>query len=200
MDEMIGRFASAGLDTQTGAEYTGGGDKYISAVRRFYENYDKNRMKLEKYYASEDYENYMITVHALKSNAKAIGAGKLSVAFEELEMASRNGNEAYIREKHARTLLSYSSLINSLSFVKEVWDVRPADELSAKEAREVTEQLLAALDDYDDDRSAKLAKKLSGYPFRITQKGRLEEAITLISDFMYDDAAEIIKEISGTIE
>ena len=200
MDEMIVRFASAGLDIKAGEEYTGGGERYISAVRRFYESYDKNRMQLEKYYVSEDYENYKITVHALKSNAKAIGAGQLSFAFEELEMAATEGNIAYVKEKHGKALFSYSSVIKSLVFVKEMWDVRPADELSAKQARAVSEELLAALDDYDFDRSTELSKKLSGYPFRITQSGRLKEAMNLIADFMYDEAAEIIKEISAAIE
>ena len=200
MDEMIVRFASAGLDTAAGKEYTGGGERYISAVRRIYESYDKNRMKLEKYYVTEDYENYRITVHALKSNTRAIGADKLSVAFEELEMAAAEGNIAYIRERHGKVLLSYAGLVDSLAFVKEMWDVRPADELGAKQAKEVTEELLAALDDYDDDRSAELARRLSGYPFRMTQKGRLDEAMGLIADFMYDEAAAIIREISKAIE
>ena len=61
-------------------------------------------------------------------------------------------------------------------------------------------QLLEALDDFDDDLSAELVKKLSGYPFRLTQKDRLAEAAAFIGDFLYDEAAEIIKEISGEIE
>ena len=42
--------------------------------------------------------------------------------------------------------------------------------------------------------------KLSGYPFRITQKEKLKEAIGFVDDFLYDEAAEIIKEIYETIE
>ena len=47
---------------------------------------------------------------------------------------------------------------------------------------------------------SKLAAKLSGYPFRITQKTKLKEATDYISDFMYDEAAALIREILPAIE
>ncbi|MBR2274989.1 MAG: hypothetical protein IJ873_02865, partial [Lachnospiraceae bacterium] len=61
-------------------------------------------------------------------------------------------------------------------------------------------QLLAALDDFDDELAAELAEKLSGYPFRITQRGKLREAAEQIGDFMYDNAADLIREILEAIE
>ena len=76
----------------------------------------------------------------------------------------------------------------------------PASEITGEEALLLSKELLEALDDYDEEKSAELAKKLLGYPFRLRQQGELNQAIKLISDFCYDDAAEIIKEISGTIE
>ena len=36
-----------GLDTQAGLSYTGGAEKYISAVQRFYKNYEKNKIKVD---------------------------------------------------------------------------------------------------------------------------------------------------------
>ena len=59
---------------------------------------------------------------------------------------------------------------------------------------------MEALDDFDDDLSAELVAKLGGYPFRITQRQKLKKAADLISDFMYDEAAELIKEIIPSIE
>ena len=76
-----------GLDTKSGKGYTGSEEKYMAALQRFYRSYEKNKKKVEEYLAAEDYESYMITVHALKSNAKMIGARDLSTLFETLEMA-----------------------------------------------------------------------------------------------------------------
>ena len=200
METDISWIQEVGLDTQTGISYTGGIDKYISAVQRFYRNYDKNRSKVEEYYAARDYENYMITVHALKSNARMIGATSLSGHFESLEAAAQSKDYEIIDELTSKVLKDYAELIEKLSPINDIGDARAADEISASEARRVADELLAALDDFDDELSKKLAMKLSGYPFRMTQAARLKEAVGFIEDFLYDEASEIINEIVPSIE
>ncbi len=74
------------------------------------------------------------------------------------------------------------------------------DEISADVARETVDKLLAALDDFDDEAAKKQARILSGYPFRITQADKLKEAVSFLEDFMYDEAADIIREIASAIE
>lgn len=190
----------AGLDIDTGIGYTGGEDKYVSSVQRFYKNYNKNRANVEEYYAAKDYENYMITVHALKSNAKMIGAVDLSASFEMLELAARNGDIDTIDQKTDPTMAAYAELIEKLSPIEDLGDVRAADEISADVAKETADKLLEALDDFDDGLSKQLIIKLSGYPFRTTQKDKLKEATAFVEDFMYDEAADIIREIVPAIE
>ena len=200
MGNDISWLAQAGLDTQTGIGYTGGEDKYLSAINRFYANYEKNREKVAEYRSARDYENYMITVHALKSNSKMIGASALGSAFEALENAARNGDVQKIESDTDKTLSMYKDLIEALKPIENMGDVRASDEISGDVARKTAEALLNALDDFDDDLAKELIKKLAGYPFRITQKNRLKEASDLIEDFMYEEAAEIVKEIVPSIE
>lgn len=192
--------SEAGLDIKTGMDFTGGEDKYLSAIRRFYSNYEKNKDKVAEFINAGDYENYMITVHALKSNAKMIGALSLSSAFESLELAARNKDTATINDQNNRTMSSYGDLINALKPIEQFGDVRAADEISADVARATADELLNALDDFDDDLSKQLVNKLMGYPFRITQKDLLKQAAAYVDDFMYDEAAEIIKQIYPAIE
>ena len=64
----------------------------------------------------------------------------------------------------------------------------------------MAKKLLDALDEFDDELAKDLVRKLSGYPFRITQKGKLREAEDQINDFMYEEAAELIREILPEIE
>ena len=189
-----------GVEPVIGMGYTGGPEKYYSALQRFYKAYETNRAKVEETLAGGDLENYRITVHALKSNARMIGAETLSSSFESLESAARLGDKAFIESENGPVMKAYADLVTALAPVGEGERVMAADEISADEAREVAAQLLEALDDFDDDLSAELVKKLSGYPFRLTQKDRLAEAAAFIGDFLYDEAAEIIKEISGEIE
>ena len=192
--------SEVGLDTKTGMDYTGGSDKYLSAIKRYRGSYEKNRIKIAEYLKSKDYESYMITVHALKSNSRMIGAMRLGEAFEELEMAARNNDIEVIDAKTQPTLEMYDELIKKLSPIDELGDVRAADEISADVAKDTADKLLVALDDFDDELSKELAKKLSGYPFRITQKEKLKEAIAYIEDFMYDEAIDVIREIYSAIE
>lgn len=200
MGNDITWLAQAGLDIQAGIGYTGGQDKYLSAINRFYANYEKNRNKITEYRSAGDIENYMITVHALKSNSRMIGAADLGSAFEILENAARNGDVQKIESDTDNALSLYKDLIEALKPIEQMEDVHVPDEISAETARETAEALLTALDDFDDDLAKELIKKLAGYPFRITQRNRLKEASNYIDDFMYDDAAEIIKEIVPAIE
>ena len=98
------------------------------------------------------------------------------------------------------TLKAYEDLVKQLSPIGEMEKVTAAGEISGEEARETARLLLAALDDFDDEASLSLVKKLSGYPFRLTQKELLKKAEGLIGDFLYDDAAAVIQELSGAIE
>ena len=189
-----------GLDTKAGLSYAGGTDRYLSAVQRFFKNYEKNRILVDEYFAVKDYENYMITVHALKSNAKMIGATSLSGSFETLEAAAASGDTGMIDGLTLRILKDYADLVEKLAPIGDMEDAHAADEIPAEVARKTADELLEALDDFDDELSKKLAKKLSGYPFRLTQAGMLREAAAYIDDFLYDEAAQIIREIIPTIE
>lgn len=200
MEYELSWLEQIGLDIKTGLGFTGGNEKYISAVQRFYKNYEKNKTKAEECYAAKDYESYMITVHALKSNAKMIGANDLSASFESLEIAARENDISFIEQNHSKVLIAYYDLIEKLSPLKTMGEVHASDEISAEEAKSVSDELLAALDDFDDELSKKLIKKLSGYPFRPTQKSKLSEAAGYVEDFLYDEAAELIKEICTSIE
>ncbi|MCR5733966.1 MAG: hypothetical protein K6G22_05085 [Lachnospiraceae bacterium] len=200
MEYDVNLLDSLGIDTEAGIGYTGGQDKYVAALQRFYKSYDKNRAKVEEYYNNLDIESYMITVHALKSNAKMIGAMQLSRQFEMLETAARENDRKTIDENTMKTLVEYKALVDRLKPIASMGDVHAADEISAEEAVKTADELLEALDDFDDETSKKLVKKLSGYPFRLTQRDLLAKAAGYIDDFMYDEAADIIKEICTQIE
>ncbi len=189
-----------GIDTKLGKEYTGGRDRYLSALKRYYSGYESNRKKLEHYYGMRDLENFMIQAHALKSNSRMVGAVELAEAFETLEKAAAGGDGSFIADNLEKILLKYSEFVELIRPIGEADIEKPADEIDGEEAKKISDELLEALDDYDDEKSLELAKKLSGYPFRLSQRSELKRAIELIEGFGYDDAADIIRKISETIE
>ena len=195
----LGFLKELGIDKEAGLGFTGSEDRYMSALKRYHDAYEKNRVNIEKLFSDKDYENYMIAVHALKSNSRMIGATALGSMFETLEMAARNNEISVIEEKTLMTLEEYEKLYNKLNSVIVKEDDTQAAEISEDEAKDIAAKLLDALDDFDDELSKELVNKLSGFSFNAEIKEKLKEAESYINDFMYDEAAELIKEISPTI-
>ena len=76
------------LNFDAGMQYAITAEKLRKNISRFYEMLVKNTTVLEELYARNDYENYEIKVHALKSGARMIGATTLSGMAAELEESS----------------------------------------------------------------------------------------------------------------
>ncbi len=62
---------------------------YLSQLRAFAES--GKREELQGFFEQEDWDNYRISVHALKSTARTIGAGDLSEKARAQEMAVKDG-------------------------------------------------------------------------------------------------------------
>ena len=200
MDERFSLLSEQGLDVHAGLAYTGSGDNYAAALQRYFKSYEANRKAVEELLAAGDIEGYTIKVHALKSNSKMIGATALSEVFASLELAGKQGKKELLSTATQPALAQYAALIGLLRPIGEAGAERAADEIGAAEARETAEALLTALDEFDDELSSELAAKLAGYPFPPAQEEKLREAAKHIADFMYDEAAELIRGIVPAIE
>ena len=104
----------AGLDLSIGLNYCMNDmDFYREMIAEYLKN-DK-RTAMEDYFAQEDWENYRIIVHALKSTSLTIGAADLSEQAKKLEMAAKSGDVDYIRAHHGAMLEEYTILYNKLA-------------------------------------------------------------------------------------
>ncbi len=210
MEEDLKTLEACGIDLDTGIGYTGSREKYFLALQRFCGSYGNNRAKIDSALAREDHEQLQILVHSLKSNARMIGALSLSAKFEALEMAAKNRDTETIRTGTPDALSDYESIVKDLESVgtteKPGADDSPSageasegDVCSPAKAREIADGLLAALEDYDDEAGALLAEKLAGYPFAPPQQELLRKASGYIREYLYDEAAELIRQIAETI-
>ena len=68
-----------------------------------------------------------------------------------------------------------------------------------EEALEITDKLIAALDEFDDSMSLELIETLKGYPFEPDMEKKLENASLYIHDFLYDEAREIVTDFLNII-
>lgn len=191
---------AVGIEPDIGIEYTGREEKYLSTLKRFYKGYEDNLKKLKDSLDLENLNDFTIYVHALKSNARMIGALELGSLFETLEMGAKSGNKDIVSEFYDKALNMYKKTVEAIRPIGEADEEKASDEISAGEAKAFADELLEALDDFDDDKASFLARKLSGYPFKPDYMEKLKEAEKYISEFNYDGATELIKEIYPVIE
>ncbi len=108
-----------GIDPGKGIENSGGEETYLTVVSTFYDSMEEDRDTLCAYFDSQDWKNYTVKAHALKSTALLIGAMELAEEARSLEMAGKGDDIGYIRENHAATMEHLMNFKKSLAKVFE---------------------------------------------------------------------------------
>ena len=94
-----------GIDIKAGRSYSQNDEGlYRTLLDQFYDDAVLKQRKLGEYLVKEDYHNYEILIHALKSTSKLIGAEELSARALSLERAAKQGDGAFIRDNHDRMI------------------------------------------------------------------------------------------------
>ncbi len=106
------------IDARAGVSYCAGSEAIYREVLQSYA-LGKLRDEIVDYYEKEDWRNYGIKVHALKSTSLGIGAVELSEFAKALENAARNGNIGYVKAQHENIMKEYDELLEKLREVLE---------------------------------------------------------------------------------
>ena len=116
-DSMIDRLSAIeGLETDVGLKYCmNNKDFYLMVIQEYVK---KNKLSiLDECLKSEDYDNYRINVHALKSTSLNIGAKELSQKAKASEVAIKEGDTDYAKEHHEELIKEYKEMLNSINEV-----------------------------------------------------------------------------------
>ena len=109
------RLAQAGVNVELGLGYCGGEENfYREMLRIFCAQSEEKRAELVSLYEEENWPDYTVKVHALKSTSLTIGAETLSAQAKELELAGKRGDTDFIRERHAALMDAYDALCAQL--------------------------------------------------------------------------------------
>ena len=105
----------AGSDPDVGLRFCQGDkDLYRSIIIDYAQTSDEKMKNIVEYLAKEDWKNYAISVHALKSTSKTIGAGDLSDIALHLEMAANENDASLIRAEHDTMLDLYQKVVAAI--------------------------------------------------------------------------------------
>ncbi len=115
---------SSCLDIAMGLRYCGDSEEvYREVLKEFCDAEAEARVTLDQVYEREDWKNYTIHIHGLKSSALSVGAKKLSEEAASLEKAGKELQKEdaahreellqYVREYHGKTMKMYEDSVKA---------------------------------------------------------------------------------------
>ncbi|MCR5282501.1 MAG: response regulator [Lachnospiraceae bacterium] len=107
-----------GTDVEAGLRYCKNDEEfYDQLLAEYAKNDTKKTDELNRYLDNENWQDYSIRVHAVKSTSKMIGAMELSEMAKRLEDASKKADADRVRAEHPAFIKRYAALLSAISTV-----------------------------------------------------------------------------------
>ena len=190
------------IDGDQAVKNSGSEEAFRSVLKIFVDSVPVKNAELEGYYSDEDWIDYTIKVHALKSSLRLIGAETLAEEAQLLETAGKEGNAGYIRLHHDDLMKAYIELTDVLKAALGQETADAADGTDAKAdkppadeylMRSVYEELQGAAEAMDCDTIGEILKELDDYSIPETEAERFEKIRVCAGRFDYDGILEALK-------
>ncbi|MBR5420096.1 MAG: DegV family EDD domain-containing protein [Lachnospiraceae bacterium] len=185
------------IDTRAAINNSGSAEAFKAVLKIFYDSIQEKYDELQNFYNTEDWENYTIKIHALKSSARLVGALELGDAAQLLETAGKAGDISFIQENHSFVLDDYLTFREVLAPVfaeaeagKEAGDEKPlADEYLMES---IYEGLKEAADAMDCDMVEAILKEIEGYAIPDPEAERFSKVREKAEALDYDGLKEAL--------
>ena len=113
--DLYAALRQAGIDTETALGYCQRDEElYLSLLREYARSAWEKMRNMQKYFEAENWKDYGILVHALKSTSRMIGAGKLGEKAAALEAAAKREDGAFIRQEHEGVMALYRETVKRI--------------------------------------------------------------------------------------
>ena len=180
-------------DVEAGIKNCGSDEGYISVLTVFHQTAKTKADEIENLFNENDVENYTIKVHALKSSARIIGAGKMSKLAEELEMAGKNGDTQFIADNTGRLLDMYRTFDRQL----EAFDTKESDlpDIDAKALKEAYQTITEIAQSMDYELMEGILSDLRTYNLPDADAKRVAAIERMLTELDWDG---IIQEVGDT--
>lgn len=194
------RYLKQGVSVRNGLKHSKGDmEIYMELVRLFLR--DKNKMELlRQYLAEHNMKDYAIQVHALKGNARILGADKLADLAYEHEMQSKAGQEEDVTAHWEELEQAWEAVLETFKHIYE--NYAPAQEETGcfgdGELLELPQgkldEMAELIDDFKTDVALVQIKEWLKSPLHPEMRQRLLDALAAIEEeFDEDKAVGILK-------
>lgn len=201
-DHLLTRLEEMGCKTDLGLRYCQGDkDFYLELLEKFVKDEKKKSSDIHSFFEQEDFDNYRIQVHSLKSTSKMIGMDELSENARLAEEAAKNWDGAYIHAHQEELMRLYQGVVDKISDIlgisseKGLKKEQAADmELSAEEYKIRLNDLISSLETFEADRSDMLIEELEKYSYHgVVLSDLLAEVKDAVENFDFEEAQNLVQ-------
>lgn len=195
--ENVERLQGAGLDTEAAIRALGSAALYDKIAAEYYRSGEDKYNSITEAFDTEDWENYTIRVHALKSSSRQIGAMELGSKAEALEKAGMARDINTIRANTEEALHEFRELLDKLSVYYQTEEEDSSDKpmIDKETLASLLGELETACDDLDLDGMEGISDKLKGYAYEEGIRGQIDALYKAIADVDTDGCMDIINEL-----
>ena len=172
-------------------------EMYVKSVENFCGRLIGERDKLTGFLGNEDYNNFTISIHAMKSMLSTIGAMDLSEAAFKMEASSKKGDCQYCIDCYPMFCEKLTALYGQLREVFPESNAELKKEPGDRGAlMEYAQKALAAADEFDDDAGLEALNELLLFDFGEQNNGLLKGASDAFHEYNFDKAIAMLKQIA----
>jgi signal transduction histidine kinase/response regulator RpfG family c-di-GMP phosphodiesterase len=172
---------------------------YLDVLNKYYRVMDSKAEVIKKAYDEEDWEQYTIEVHALKSSSRQIGALELASDAEQLENAGKKKDIGFIRANTESLLNLYSSYKPVLAeyFGDSAEGGDSAEELTEDMLKELLSTVETASENLDMDAMEKVTETIKSTSHDKKYDEALNELLEAVESFDFEKCLEIREKIKS---
>jgi len=146
------------------------GDKsvFLEVASDYRDSGNAKMKEIQNYYDTENWENYTIKVHALKSSSRIIGEEKLADMAAEQEARGNNNDIDGIRQNHGSLMKQFESCITGLDFMLshlgyDTTDDADKEVITREQFKEAENGLREFIEAFDFDSADGIMEMLQDY-------------------------------------
>lgn len=193
------------VDYSRGLKYAGGDEEtYLGVLEVYFNSSKKYKEELENFYKEQNWEKYIIKIHALKSSSFSVGAENLSEQAKEMELAGKAGQYDVIFNQHKTVMELYEQVIANIEkYLQEkgcISNLQTDD--SNQELKDITmdvfmekvESIIEACENFEWDEACEKTNELCLY--KLNDKALnvyFKDVKTYIDDYEYESALDAIR-------
>lgn len=165
------------LDTDYALSMLGNEKLFWAVLKDYYRAIKKKAELIKRYEENEDWHNYTVEVHSLKSSSRQVGATELAKKAEQMEKAGNEENAALIRQYTSQMLEEYKQYLTILEpyFKEEQKSDYRKEEISAGLLKNYFSNMRIAFENLDMDQMEDVIKQMEQYRYYGQQKELFEQ-------------------------